>query len=1223
MNDQHKNRRSPGGRRPDRRFLERFKEFRATSFAVEHRTSALMLLAIIAVMGAYAYASIPKESFPEITVPFIAVNTVYPGVSPSDVESQVTRVLEEDLSTISDLKELTSTSVEGYSSIVAEFQTTVDLDEALAKVREKVDLSKPDLPDDAEDPSIVEFNFSEVPIMQVNLSGAYGLVRLKELGEDLQDRLEQIPSVLRVDLRGGLEREVKVDVDLAKLKFYGLALRDVVDAIRGENVNIPGGSIDVGDTKYLVRVDGEFEDPTRIRDIVVKAKAGRPIYVRDIASVDFGFAERDSYARLNGNPVVTLDVIKRSGENIIGTADAVKAAIEEMRPLFPPTTRIDITSDMSRQIDRMVSSLENNIVSGLILIVGILLFFLGLSNSTFVAISIPASMFLSFIVLKIMGITMNMVVLFSLILALGMLVDNAIVVVENIYRYLEEGWDRKLAAKKATGEVAVPVIAATATTLAAFAPLLFWPGNIGSFMSFLPKTLIITLSSSLFVALVIVPTLCAMYMRVEGERRPPLRPAARWTMITAAAVVFLALAGAKPLTGVLLVATAVGLWALHRFVLDRSARRFQHDVLPVVMRVYERQIRWALGHRFLVLGGTGLAFVLTAALFVRFNAGVEFFPEKFPPRQLLIDVEAPVGTRASATDSIVRRVEEELHTIGGQEDWESVVAVVGGGGGGGGNPMNRGGPSGPESGRVTVSLVEYQDRHRDAFETLAEMQEKVGKDLAGATISADKLQEGPVQGKPVNIEIVGEDSDELKALSDRVLAILRAAPVYRKLTGLDSDLNEARPELSVAVDREKAGLYDLSTSKVGGAIRSAINGTKAGKYRTGNDEYDIIVRLAEPYRQDLEGLRDLTVMAEGGIQVPLSSVATWSVQKGAGAIRRKDQTRMATISSDVASGYNSNAVLREVQATLAPFAATELPPGYTIRYTGQNQEQTEAQDFLVGAFLTALMLIAFILISQFNSVIKPIIILTSVLMSTIGVLLGLMVFHMPFGVIMSGVGIISLAGIVVNNAIILIDYIDVLRERDGMDRHEALVLGGKTRFRPVVLTATTTALGLVPLAIGLNFDFFGLYRSLSPDLYWGGEQAAWWGPMAVVVIVGILFATFLTLILVPVMYSLVDDATEFFGRHFLNRERGLAADGTTAASAADESGSDAGPLPVAPGTDGGQGEGGGGAPGPGAGSEPGERPAPRPGAIPEPAAVRRADAGDDPFGAPGLIPQGE
>jgi multidrug efflux pump subunit AcrB len=716
-----------------------------------------------------------------------------------------------------------------------------------------------------------------------------------------------------------------------------------------------------------------------------------------------------------------------------------------------------------------------------------------------------------------------------------MLVDNAIVVVENIYRFLEEGWDRTLAAKKATGEVAMPVIASTATTLAAFAPLLFWPGKAGEFMGYLPITLIVTLTSSLFVAIVLVPTLCAMFMRREHEPRSSMTPAMRWTLLGGAALVLLRVAGANLLTAALLVATIVALWALYHFVLVGAASVFRARAVPALVGAYERQLRWALDNRFAILGGSALVLVATIMAFGRFSAGVEYFPESIPPKQVFVDVETPVGTRVEETDRIVRLIAGELEGITGSSDWKSLVAVSGGGGGSGGaaDLMGQGGPSGPNKGRTTISFVDFKEREHDAFDVLAHLQETVGNDIAGAETTVEKLDEGGAQGPPVNIEIVGEDPVRLQALSRRVLVLLRGHEVYEKLVGLGSDLDDARPELSVVVDRERAALYDLSTADVGRAVRGAINGIEAAKYRAGNDEYDIVVRLAPRYRQELDQLADLMVMADEGRQIPLSSVASWEVGEGYGSIRRKDQTRMATISSDVATGLNSNAVLAEVQGVLAGFAADELPPGYELRYTGQQEEQQEAQEFLGGAFLTALMLIGLILVSQFNSVIKPVIIMTSVVMSTVGVFLGLMVFDMPFVIIMTGVGIISLAGIVVNNAIVLIDYIDILRDRDGMHRREALVQGGKTRFRPVVLTASTTALGLVPLAVGLNFDFFGLYRALSPDLYWGGEQAAWWGPMAVAVIAGIIFATFLTLVLVPVMYSLVDDAAAFFSRHYV------------------------------------------------------------------------------------------
>ncbi len=1113
----------------DPEFLSRFKEFGLTTFSVAHRTSVVMLFIILSFAGLLAYNNIPKESMPAIEIPIVSISTIYPGVSPADMETLVTRVIEEELNTISEVQEMTSISVEGYSSVTVEFALTADLNEALQKVREKVDLAKPDLPSDAEEPVIAEFNLTEFPIMQVNLAGEYGLVRLKEIGEELQDRIEQLPQVLRVDLRGGLEREVSVDVDLPRLKYHGLAISDVVDAIRNENVNVPGGSIDVGAVSYLVRVDGEFVDPAVIADLVVGTFDGRGVYVRDVASVDFGFAERTSYARLNGNPVVTLDVVKRSGENIIETAQLVNAIIAEMAPLFPPTTQVSITGDQSRDIYQMVSSLENNIISGLILILAVLLFFLGLRTAAFVALAIPASMLVSFVVLSLLGITMNMVVLFSLILALGMLVDNAIVIVENIYRYVEEGWSPPMAARKATGEVAMPVIAATATTLAAFAPLMFWPDVVGEFMRYLPLTLIVTLSSSLFVALVIIPTLCAIFLKPEGAPSKPLTRPAKWAIIGGSVLSFLVVARSNLLTAVLLALTVVGLVVLHRTVLDRLGKAFQTRTMPRIVRRYERTLRWSLDHRLLVMGICAVVFVGSFVLFGRFNHGVEYFPESIPPAQIWVDVEGPVGTRVAVTDGVAERLEAEARQLPGFGDVESMVSTSGSGGG---NMMMGGASAGNES-RLTLSMLQYRERSGDAFETLATLQERLGREIPGMEVRVEAMQEGPPSGAPVSIEIVGTDPGELKRLSDEALAILRASPVAEKLVGLKSNLDEARPELSVNVNRELASFYGLSTIDVGTAIRGAIQGVEAAKYRTGNDEYDIVVRLAEPYRNVTSALADLVVVAEGGAQIPLSSVAEWDVGEGLGSIRRKDMDRLAAIESEVRTGYNQNEVLAEVQATLADFARDGLPPGYQLRYTGQLEDQQEAQAFLSMAFGIALMLIAFILISQFNSIVKPLIILTSVLMSVVGVLLGLVFFNMPFVIIMTGVGIISLAGIVVNNAIVLIDYIDILRARDAMPRREALVQGGMTRLRPVLLTAITTALGLVPLAIGLNFDFFGLYRSLSPDLYWGGEQAAWWSPMAIAVIVGIIFATFLTLIVVPVMYSLVDDIAAFFQRHFV------------------------------------------------------------------------------------------
>jgi multidrug efflux pump len=631
-------------------------------------------------------------------------------------------------------------------------------------------------------------------------------------------------------------------------------------------------------------------------------------------------------------------------------------------------------------------------------------------------------------------------------------------------------------------------------------------------------------------------------MKLDGEKSPPMTPAARYTLLGGTAVALLAIAGANPLTAVLLLLAGVAVVALHRLVLVRLAQWFQAEAVPFMLARYERRLRWALGHRLLIVAGAAGSFVLTFALFVVFNRGTELFPESVPPGQVMVQLDAPSGTRPDVINAITERVEVQLRDLDGIADAESVVTTVGASGDG----ISRLFMGGADA-NVTVQFLEYKERRHDVFQTLADMQERVGQGIAGANISIAREAMGPPTGAPVNIEIAGDDPEVLKQLADRAKMVLQSAPVGRQLDGLDSDMSDGRQELVIDVDREKAGLYGLTTMKVGGTIRSAIQGAEAGKFRQGEDEYDIVVRLAERYRQELDAIQELTVLTEAGVQVPLPSVANWYIEEGAGSVRRKNLERVVTVSSDVIAGVNSNAVLNEVRHTLAGFQS-ELPPGYTMRYTGEQEEQQEATEFLGNAFLIALLLIAFILISQFNSVVKPFIILTAVFMSTVGVLIGLMVFRMPFGIIMTGVGIISLAGVVVNNAIVLIDYVDILRERDGLSRREALVKGGMTRFRPVVLTAVTTVFGLIPLAIGLNFNFLGLFTALSPELYWGGEQAAWWGPMAIAVIAGLTFATVLTLILVPVLYSLVDDFEMFFSKHY--RPRGDAVGETEASTPA-------------------------------------------------------------------------
>ncbi len=1127
------------GTEPTRKGTGIRKEFKISSFSINNRISVLVLVTLVAVMGIVSYLTIPKESFPSINVPNIFVVTVYPGVSPEDMESLVTRKLEDELGNISEVKTMTSTSSEGYSNINLEFDPNVDIEDALQKVREKVDLAKPELPEDAEEPVVQEINFSEFPIMNVNLSGEYDEVILKEIAEDLQDKIEAIPTVLGVDLTGGLEREVQVDVDLAKMKYYGITFGDIIGAIAQENVTIPGGDISVGTKKFLLRVPGQYDDTQQLEDIVVKGEFQSPIYIRDVANVTFGFKDRETYSELEGAPVITLGVKKRTGENILETAQRTKAILDEELALLPPTTTYNITNDQSIDVVSMVSNLENNIISGLTLVVGVLLFFLGVRNSSFVGISIPLSMFLSFIILGAVGITMNMVVLFSLILSLGMLVDNAIVVVENIYRYLEEGYDNFEAAKKGTGEVAVPIIAGTMTTIAAFAPMVFWPGIVGQFMSYLPKTLIITLASSLVVGLVINPVICALFMRVDGqEKKAQLTPRGKRILIIVFSLLALIFLASSFITWIMLIALGATLWAINKYALEPVGRWWQRQGLNKLIERYERSLTWALNHRLTTMGIAVVILISSFVLLGAFNPGTEFFPEDIPPRDVYVQIETPIGSDVTYTKEIIDEVRDRVQNLPNIVDVNSVLATSGALITA--DPASSGGGNTPNRGTVALNFVDFQEREGDVFAAMEFLRDHMSENIVGALITVEQPPNGPPTGKPVNLEISGNDMEQLALISNDVLKILEADSVFAKMDGLESDLPEPRPEVRVEVDREKAALYELNTNTIGMTIRQAINGVEASKFRDGKDEYDIIVRLNDEYRDDMSTLGDLTIFHEGN-QIPLSEVATWEVKDGLGGIKHKEAERVITISADVRSGYQANAVLAEVQGVLTNYLS-DLPPGYTHGWTGQQQEQDESFEFLGIAFMIALFLISFILVSQFNSIAKPLIILSSVIMSMAGVFYGLVTFQMAFG-LMAFLGIISLAGIVVNNAIVLIDYVDILRERDGLSLRDALIQGGKVRFRPVILTATTTALGLVPLAIGFNFDFIVLvgdplefFSNLSSYIYMGGEQAAWWGPMAIAVIVGLLFATALTLILVPVLYSIIERSRRGLNKVMFGKE---------------------------------------------------------------------------------------
>jgi CzcA family heavy metal efflux pump len=1013
--------------------------------SISHRSTVFALMIIIVIVGIYSYLTLPRESNPDITIPNVLVVTNYEGVAPSDIETLVTHPIERKLKGLKNVEEIRSVSAEGSSMIVIEFVAGIDIDNAIQWVRDKVDQAKADLPEDLEnDPSIVEINLAEFPVLMVAVSGNVGERVLKEVAEELEDRIEETPGVLEVDLAGSREREIRVEFNPDRMAAYRLSFAEILAMVQRENVNIPGGSLDIGQGKYLLRIPGEFTDPAQVDELMLVVRDGRPIYLKDVASVFDTFEDRTTYARLNGHQSVTLAIKKRTGENIIAVADRVFALLEEAEGLLPPGVELSVTLNQSKDIRRMVSELENNILTGLILVVSVLFLFLGLKSALFVAMAIPFSMLLSFAVLQAMGVTLNMVVLFSLILALGMLVDNAIVIVENVFRHMQEGTGRLQAARQAVSEVGWPVISSTLTTLCAFGPMLFWPGIMGEFMKYLPLTLIVVLSASLFVALVINPVLCATFMHVR--------------------------------TGQL---KASG----------REAR---------VLRIYRRVLKDSLNHRGLVITGAFLLLVLITGVYGFWGHGVEFLPDTEPNRAF-VEIKAPDGTSLDASNRLALRVEEMARK---ESDLRFVIGEVGVASGG-----ELSGGSGGQShlSKVSLEFVERSDRRENSNNVLGRLREEFAA-MVGAEIKVEKEKHGPPTGPPVNIEISGESINILEHLVEQAKGLVKEVP---GLVDLKDDLAKAKPEIRVLVDRSKATLLGLSTAAISNTLKAAFGGYKLGVYREGKDEYDIVARLPEARRQNISDINNLLIPSQTGDPVPLSIVARVELAAGFGSIRHLDQKRVVTLSGNT-FGRNSNEVLADVQRRLADL---DLPSGYKIGFTGEQEEQQKASAFLSKAFVGAVFLIALVLLTQFNSVTKSLIIMTSVVLSLSGVFLGLMVTVTSFGIIMTGIGVISLAGVVVNNAIVLIDYINQLRQR-GLELNQALIQAGLVRFRPVMLTAVTTMLGLLPMAAGLSFNFKTF------DWEFGGESAQWWGPMAVAVIFGLAVATVLTLVVVPVLYSL-------------------------------------------------------------------------------------------------------
>jgi multidrug efflux pump subunit AcrB len=1113
------------------------KEFGLTTFAVKNRTSVVVLTFIIVVLGVGAYISMPKEAFPEVKIPTIYVGTIHPGNSPEDMESLITRPLEKEINTIAEVDNIKSTSVQDYSTVIVEFTTDTDVEDALLKVKDAVDKAKQELPDDLQaDPDVFELDFSEFPILNINLSGDFSLEELNKFGEYLEDEIEGFPEISKVDIRGVDEKEVKIIADPYKLEARKLSFQDIESAVAAENLNLSGGNILANGVRRNIRVLGEYKDPSELLNIVISNENDRIVYLKDVARVEFDYKDKESYARLNGNPVVMLDVVKRSGENLLLVTDNIFAVLAKAQAeVFPPGVKISITNDLSDQTREQVNSLENSIIFGVILVVLVLLFFLGTRNALFVGIAIPLSMFMAFMILQAVGVTINMMVLFSLIMALGMLVDNGIVVVENVYRMFEEGYSPKDATIKGVGEVAWPVIASTATTLAAFLPLAFWPGIMGEFMKYLPITLIITLGSSLFVALIINPVLISVLMRLDDPTKINYKKGLRTSAIALVLGILFLLVNITWL-GNLLIFFAL-LLPLNLFVLTPLSRRFQKTFLPQLENLYVKIITYALAGRrpFAFLGGTFFLFIFSFFLMGVFQPNVIFFPVN-QPLYVNVFIEFPVGTDITTTNEFTSMIEKKVTKIVEPYDYmvESIISNVGNGASDPNDMGSIGAGQTPNKGRITVNFLEYKLRKGvQTSDIMSEIRKGISN-YPGVTITVDKDAAGPPTGKPVNIEVSGRDYPTLIAISENLKAFINESKIAG-IEKLKTNLESGKPELIVEIDREKARRFGLSTGSIASEIRTALFGKEISKFKQGEDDYEVQLRLEDKYRYDVDVLMNKSVtyrnQNNGKIyQVPISSVASTEFTSSLGSIHRIDLDRVITISSNVLDGYNPTDINNHIKDLIQDF---EVPAGYTIAFTGEQEKQAEEFAFLSKALMLAVFMIFLIIVSQFNKVSIPFIIMSSVLFSTIGVLLGLIIFQMDFIVIMTMIGIISLAGIVVNNAIVLMDFIELTRKRKreelGTDQRlppeeirNAIIQAGRTRLRPVLLTAITTILGLIPLAVGLNIDFIHFAQNYDPDFYLGGDNVIFWGPMSWTIIFGLTFATFLTLVIVPVMYLLTD-----------------------------------------------------------------------------------------------------
>lgn len=1134
------------------------KEFGLSSWAINNKTTIYVVILIILFSGLSAYNSMPRESFPEIKETKIYVSSIYPGNTAEDVEKLITDPLEEKLKTVSNVVEITSTSQEDYSMVIVEFDENINVDDAKQKVKDEIDSETagedwPTFNGAKVEPNVFELNLSEeMPILNINISGDYPVEKLKKYAEYLEDEIEGLQEIKQVDIRGAQEKEVEIAVDIYKMMAAKVSFDDVINAINNGNITMSAGNLVSSGQRRTIRIIGEIDDPSDLDNFVVKSENNSPIYLKDIAKVAFKEKEKTTYARAFGEVVVMLDVKKRAGKNMVAAAEKIQVIVNDARiNEFPSDLEISITNDQSSKTIGQVDDLVNNIVFGIILVVTVLMFFLGFRNALFVGFAIPMSMLLSLMILDALGYTMNTMILFGLIMGLGMLVDNGIVVVENVYRLMdEEGMNKKDAAKKGISEIAFPIIISTATTIAAFIPLGLWPGVMGEFMIYLPITLSVVLGSSLFVAIFFNSVLVSQFMSTEDKdmSRKNIFTITGVFVFFGALIMFIG--GAYKIFGSILLTTAILLW-VYRLFLRKMANYFQKNILTKWERVYEWTLKSALsGWRpYAITAGTVillfLAFGGFGASVATQRTKVEFFPDN-TPNQIIVYIEYPQGTDIEKTNLITKEIEERVYSFLNADEYlekgynfmvESAVAQVGEGAG---NPQTDAGSAAemPHKSKITASMREFKYRKgMDSERLRQQIQEALVGIYPGVAISVEKEANGPPAGYPINIEIEGDDYAELIHTAEKMKDFIN----MQSIEGIDElkiDVNRSKPSMYVTIDRRKAGELGVSAGQVGQQLRNSIFGAKAGVYKEDGEDYDIYVRFNERDKYNKSAIFNQKITfrdpATGKIkEIPVSAVTKQKNNSGFSAIKHKDAKRVVTLYSALSPGFtDAGAIVNRIQSEMEGFS--DLPTGVKIDFTGQIEEQNKQMNFLVGAFFSGLGLIFLILIFQFNSVSKPGIIMLAIFLSLIGVFGGLIITGNSFVIMMTMMGIISLAGIVVNNGVVLLDYTQLLIDRKKAELEveeddylengyllESIVKAGKARLRPVLLTAITTILGLIPLAIGFNINFYTLFTEFNPQIYFGGDNVVFWGPLAWTVIYGLLIATFLTLVVVPILFYLI------------------------------------------------------------------------------------------------------